>query len=101
MGRKKKIREILEPLTIENPEPEEEVNPPAVANEIIEIPLPPAAPPEFKQKWRFVSNSFPNLGIGFKGVMHQFQNGVLETDDPDFARALENHPWFKINFHRG
>jgi hypothetical protein len=108
MGRRKKIRpeETEFPVDVsteQEPEPRPEDNPPAWTAEPTAPPveLPAAAPPEPAQRWRFVSNTYPNMGFGFNGTVHHFVNGVLETDDPALARALENHRWFRLNYHRG
>lgn len=99
MGRKKKLkdREDVSPEI----DPDMSMNAQGEETVEIEIPLPPEPAPESKRFWRFVSNTYPTLGIGFRGTMYQFNNGVLETANPALAEALENHPWFKIHFHRG
>jgi hypothetical protein len=106
MGRRKKIRPEAIDAQEDFPTPEndhEQENPPAWTAELAAPPvalLPPSTP-EPAQHWRFVSNTYPNMGFGFNGVVHRFVNGVLETDDPALARALENHRWFRLNYHRG
>lgn len=85
----RKRKEFYEPSMVVEHEPED------VATQEAEA---PAGPPATR---RFVSNTYPELGLGIKGQYYRFNHGELVTDDPDVIAAVESHPWFRIHIHNG
>lgn len=85
----RKRKEFSEPSVVVEQEPE------AVGTKELE------APPAPQPARRFVSNTYPELGLGIKGQYYRFNHGELVTCDPDVIAAIESHPWFKIHIHNG